>query len=86
MSERLVCPNCGADDWRADYYQAVHQGVVVVKDEDGELCFEDWAGDERSYDDGDTQVDRVVCDSCSWTIYFGRFNFQEYPKPIQGRG
>lgn len=73
--EPFPCPSCGrTDGWRADYYQAVSQGVELVAGKDGEpYPFPtDYRGDEKSYDDGSTENEAYRC-ACGHEIALGEF-------------
>jgi len=73
MAEPYVCPQCGeTDNWRAEYYQAVSQGVEVEM-VDGEPRVVDYTGDEESFDDGSTDNDALRCESCGFRIELGTF-------------
>lgn len=67
------CPNCGESNWKADYYQAVSQGLVLVIGDDGEREYGDYAGDEETYDDGSTEDEALHCRECGHTIPLGVF-------------
>jgi predicted RNA-binding Zn-ribbon protein involved in translation (DUF1610 family) len=69
------CPECGRLEWRADYYQAVHQGVVLRRDPDGAFAVEDYQGDEQSYDDGASENEMYRCSNCGHEIHLGTFRF-----------
>ena len=71
----FACPGCGASDWRADYYNAVHQGVTVSVGNDGRPQLDAWDGDEETYDDGCTEEDRLVCQACGHVAALGEFRF-----------
>lgn len=67
------CPNCGESNWKADYYQAVSQGVALYVDENGSFEYGDYLGDEDSYDDGSTEDEALRCRSCDHHLVLGVF-------------
>jgi hypothetical protein len=73
--EPYRCPDCGESQWKADYYNAVGQGVRLLTGENGEPVDDDYLGDEEAYDDGGTETERYVCLCCYHEIVFGEFRF-----------
>ena len=79
------CPQCGRLEWRADYYQAVHQGVVLRRGTEGEPPqVDDYRGDEDSYDDGATPNERLFCSNCEYEIHLGTFKLVEDEAVVTG--
>lgn len=73
---QFVCPSCGRDDeWKADYYEAVWQSVVLVNDSTGQPAAFDYTGLTGSYDDGATENERYVCMGCGHEIVVGEVVF-----------
>lgn len=69
----LLCPQCGAgrENFVADYYESVRQGIYVTEEEGGAY---DYDGAYESYDDGSTGDEAIRCTSC-WNeiVVFGHF-------------
>lgn len=73
---RFQCPGCGCSDaWKADYYEAVWQGVELLVGPDGQPEPFEYDGLTGSYDDGATENDRYVCQRCGHEIVAGAFVF-----------
>jgi hypothetical protein len=62
------CPNCGASDWKADYYEAVWQTVSLTVGADGEPELGDYLGVTGTYDDPSTEDEFYRCCSCDFVI------------------
>ena len=70
--KRFRCPACGdRRSWRAEYYQAVTQGVTLLAGDDGPEPA-DYAGDEDTCDDGSTDNEAYRC-ACGYVITEGEF-------------
>lgn len=69
-----TCPHCGAgeEDFHADYYEAVHQGITINPDRETY----DYDGNYGSYDDGSTEDEAIRCRNCGLVVIeFGTFLF-----------
>ena len=64
-----TCPHCGSPKLRADYYEAVSQGIEF--DDEGNY---DYDGSLDSYDDGSTEDECIRCADCHEEVeVFGSF-------------
>lgn len=82
VGEPFPCPHCGESDWKADYYQAVNQGIGLIVGEDGMPEEGEYDGCEDTYDDGCSENERYVCNACRHAIVFGEFRFTARQNPV----
>lgn len=65
------CPGCsaGREDFVADYYEAVRQGIILITEDEYE-----YDGVYQAYDDGSTGDECIRCTNCwSEVVRFGHF-------------
>jgi hypothetical protein len=70
-----VCPTCGADEWKADYLEAVWQTISMVVGPDGTPEISTYTGVTGHYDDGSSEDECYRCSRCDYTIELGKFVF-----------
>jgi len=78
FGKEVICPQCGADAWAAEYIVPERQDVKLAADEKGEPYVEDWLGGTRQFDCSHDN-ERFVCTLCDYEIHFGDFCFVSVP-------
>lgn len=75
QQQGYICPSCGESDWRAEYYEAAYQDVLLVAGEDGRPEIADWGVGAYGHYDGDTENEALKCNNCEHRIVLGTFTF-----------
>lgn len=72
--EPFPCPECGSNDWKADYLDPAWQTVVLVAGDDGGPEIGDYTGTSGYYDDS-TPNESYTCRECEHVISLGQHVF-----------
>jgi DNA-directed RNA polymerase subunit RPC12/RpoP len=79
-----LCPDCGANEWRAWYPEYATQGVTLAAGDDGVPFAEDYVGD---YDGADCTFENesYECLVCGHEISMGHYEWVPLPAPKHTR-